>query len=234
MSYAVTGAVTREELEAALRREGFVQQGSVWWSQDRTKFVSFPDDHSDEAIYGDSEIGEPGRTVPLAVASEIVRGERLLDSPLGVAPAQAREPAVLAAPSAARALPPSPPGLTPDDPLHDFPTRADFGRADFFIRPTLWSGSGGGGAGEGGKRSFERDTIRPPPNPDAVDADWRASVEAQPIPLITVKKHNWARAARAVVAAGIFGVMTVVGGWGWRGWFGAVILFLVLVAPRKA
>lgn len=132
--------VTREELEATLQREGFVQQGSVWWSQDRTKFVCFPDDSSGEAIYGDSEIGEPGKTVPISVAGRVVRGDLLLDSPLGVMPAQQREPAVLAAPREARALgwsdreierelapwpEKAPRGLTATDPLPALPVHAD-------------------------------------------------------------------------------------------------------------
>lgn len=131
--------VTREELEATLQREGFVQQGSVWWSQDRTKFVCFPDDSSGEAIYGDSEIGEPGKTVPISVARRVVRGDLLLDSPLGVMPAQQREPAVLA-PREVRALgwsdreierelapwpAKAPRGLTADDPLPALPVHAD-------------------------------------------------------------------------------------------------------------
>jgi hypothetical protein len=146
--------VTREELEATLRQEGFVQQhgssgGSVWWSQDRTKFVCFPDDTSGEAIYGDSEIGEPGKTVPIAVAGRVVRGELLLDSPLGVMPAQQREPAVLAAPRTVRALgwneaqikqelapwpeEKAPRGLTADDPLPALPAHLD--RNTWFIDP---------------------------------------------------------------------------------------------------
>jgi hypothetical protein len=81
--------VTRAELEETLRAEGFQQTSPhVWCSQDRTKFVSFPEDTSGEAIYGDSEIGEPGRTIPIAAAHRVVRGELLLDSPLGVSPMQ--------------------------------------------------------------------------------------------------------------------------------------------------
>lgn len=101
--------VTRAELEDALRLEGFQQQTSsphVWWSQDRTKFVSFPEGSDvGEAIYGDSEIGEPGRTIPLAAAYGVVRGELLLDSPLGVSPQQPR--------GAERALPAAAPVARP-------------------------------------------------------------------------------------------------------------------------
>jgi hypothetical protein len=143
MTYAATGVVTREELEDTLRREGFTQQGTVWWSQDRTKFVSFPDDTSGEAIYGDAEIGEPGKTIPLAHALRVVRGELLLDSPLGVQPVQTREPAQLGAP-ARRALP----GQTADDALPALPppTSKDCDNAVWFVRPLR----------------AERETIRPP------------------------------------------------------------------------
>jgi hypothetical protein len=163
--------VTREELEATLEREGFVQQGSVWWSQDRTKFVCFPDDTSGEAIYGDSEIGEPGKTVPISVAGRVVRGEFLLDSPLGVMPAQQRDPAVLAAPRAVRALgwsdaqvdqelapwseEKSPRGLTADDPLPALPAHANMKKRVHFVRP----GS-----------SDRHETLRPPPSDRPAEA----------------------------------------------------------------
>jgi len=168
--------VTREELEVTLQREGFVQQGSVWWSQDRTKFVCFPDDTSGEAIYGDSEIGEPGKTVPISVAGRVVRGEFLLDSPLGVMPAQQRDPAVLAAPRAVRALgwsgaqtdqelAPWPEEkttrwLTANDPLPALPAHADMKKRVHFIRP----GS-----------SDRHETLRPPPSDRPAEAVIRAA-----------------------------------------------------------
>jgi len=82
--------ITRSDVESTLRAEGYEpskNDASVWLSPDRTKFVQFTADGT-EAIYGDSEIGEPGRVVRLTDARATVRGELLLDSPLGIAPSQ--------------------------------------------------------------------------------------------------------------------------------------------------
>lgn len=100
--------VTRADLEDLLREEGFVQQpdAHIWLSQDRTKFVSFPDSDSGEAIYGDAEIGEPGRMIPIRNLSHVLRGNLLLESPLGVSSYQRQPEAarILGTPEPARAL----------------------------------------------------------------------------------------------------------------------------------
>jgi len=138
--------VTREELEETLRQEGFAQQhgsegGSVWWSQDRTKFVCFPDDNADEAVYGDAEIGEPGKTMPIGHAQKVIRGLLLLDSPLGVVPAQQRAPEALPSARAQR-------GLPPGDPLLELPAATDRGESDWYVRSAL----------------PRHETVRPPPS----------------------------------------------------------------------
>ena len=115
--FSDTPGVTRDEVVDLLVASGFTcthagEDGSqTWLSPDRTKFLELPGGDASEAIYGDAEIGEPGRCIPLVTSTRVVTGEIALPSPLAVGATHHLPPPAptghheLAAAEAPRALP---------------------------------------------------------------------------------------------------------------------------------